>query len=73
MSQLFASGGQSIGVSASTSVLPMVGDKTSLKKFKRIGIISNALFLLLLFLITMVLKKRAITGENARKAQTHRE
>ena len=49
MSQLFASGGQSIGVSASTSVLPMVGDKTSLKKFKRIGIISNALFLLLLF------------------------
>ena len=49
MSQLFASGGQSIGVSASTSVLPMVGDKTSLKKFKRIGIISNALFLLLFF------------------------
>ena len=70
MSQFFASGGHSIGVTASTSVLPMVGDKTSLKKFKRIGIILNTLFL---FLITMVLKKKSVTGENARKSQTHRE
>ena len=42
MSQLFASGGESIGVSASTSVLPMTWFRVYLKKKKKIASRKNS-------------------------------